>query len=143
MNTTVSADSSRKSLSAAIKSFAICGEARHLLLEGWAVLGAVWGCETAWLVLPDGSSRVLNRGEFSVGKAELLLSTDAPVCTVILTGGVCGKYETRESKISLIAGSARQWKGSAFKGWAAQSGKERDERLAVAHKLAALAGVAI
>lgn len=143
MSTTTFATASRKSLDATIKSFAISGEARHLLLEGWAVMGAVWGCETAWLVLPDGSSRVLARDKFCVGKAELLLSTDAPVCTVIMTGQVCGKYESREEKLALIAATARQWKASAFKGWADRPGEERDERLTVANKLAAIAGVTL
>ncbi len=125
------------------KDFRLHGEALALFQQGWAVAGAGWD-HSAWLIAPDGTRERLPfagtpKTEYAVNIARLILGIHRPVVSVIMTGQVCGKYPTQVAKASRILMEADQWHASAFKGWADQPGKYRDDRLIVESELRSIA----
>jgi hypothetical protein len=118
------------------KSYRLHTEALQLFTQGWAIAGACWG-GGAWLIEPDG--KVTRTGGLNEAVSRLLRATSLPVATVIMSGGVCGRYETDAAKVAYLSKRADAWHESAFKGWADTPGKERNERLAVEAELRRIA----
>ncbi len=136
MNTTRPTKPTRK-LSKAIASHRIHSEALELLLSGWAVSGPLWD-HGAWIVYPDGAV-VRDSGKLPIAASRLILSTEAPVVSVMMNGAVYRKHVSREEKVAYIKEREEAYRRSATRGWADQPGRERDSRLAIADALQALA----